>query len=125
MKAFCFLSTIVILIFSNKAWALENPMLTSANNCSDLACVRNNIDIIDAEIVKLISLRLTHVKKAGELKQGKQAIHDPARENQIISKVTQLASKEGYPGFIIEKVYRTLLIQTKLYEQQTQIIQSK
>ena len=116
-----FLSAIILLLSSN-AFAsvkIEESNLTQAKNCPNLICVRNNIDTIDSEIVKLIGLRLTFVKRAGELKKGKQAIHDQARENQIILKVTQLASKDGYPGYIAAEVYKTLLTQANIYEKNT------
>lgn len=122
MKKLFFLCAIIVLTFSNSVLASAvsgDKKLVSPNDCSNLLCVRNNIDIIDADIVRLIGLRLTYVKRAGELK-GKQPIHDQKREEQIILKVTQLASKAGYPGSIAAEVYKTILAQANIYEQQVQ-----
>jgi isochorismate pyruvate lyase len=121
MKVAYLLSAIISFLFSANVFAsigLENTKIIPATNCATLICVRSNIDIIDSEIVKLIGSRLAYVKRAGELKKGKQGIHDQVRENQIILKVAQLASKEGYPGFIAAEVYKTLLAQANIYEQQ-------
>jgi isochorismate pyruvate lyase len=121
MKVNILFLSITILFLSSNAFAsvkIEKSNLTQARSCPNLTCVRNNIDTIDSEIVKLIGLRLTFVKRAGKLKKGKQAIHDQVRENQIILKVTQLASKNGYPGFIAAEVYKTLLTQANIYEQE-------
>lgn len=107
--------------FNNDILHFLKPELTPARNCQSLICVRNNIDIIDSQIVKLIGLRLTYVKRAGELKKGKQPIHDQVRENQIILKVSQLATKMGYPGSIAAEIYKTLLIQTNTYEKNSNI----
>lgn len=111
-KYLTYIALIIIIFLSSNAFAS-----TKIKNCLNLICVRNNIDTIDSQIVKLIGLRLAYVKRAGELKKGKQAIHDPARENQIILKVTQLALENGYPGFIAAEIYKTLLIQANIYEQ--------
>ena len=124
MRLFILL-TITILFFSTNVQSaneIQNMNLTPAKNCSDLNCVRNNIDKIDTEIIKLIGLRLSYVEKAGKLKPTKK-IHDQARENQIILKVTNLAIKEGYPGTIAAEIYKTLLIQMNNYESRTQNIQ--
>lgn len=113
------LFSIMILIFSTNVFsstASKKVNLIPAKHCSDLICVRNNIDLIDADIVRLIGLRLMYVERAGELKKGKMATHDQARENQIILKVTKLAEKEGYESSIIIEVYKTLLTQTNIYE---------
>lgn len=119
MKLFFYFFLITILIFTKPASAsIDSSQSISAKNCPNLLCVRNNIDAIDSEIIKLIGLRLTYVQRAAELKKNKQPIHDQTRENQIILKVTQLALKDGYPGSIAAEIYKTLLIQTNIYEQQ-------
>lgn len=50
--------------------------------------LRDGIDLIDDEILKLLDKRMEHVKKIGELKQSRgSAIYRPERERAIISRL--------------------------------------
>lgn len=123
MKKFILLNLIFFCIVSINATAFneqKNLNLSLSKDCTNLTCVRQNIDLIDSEIVKLIGLRLTYVKRAGELKQGNQPVHNQAREDQILANVVKLAKKYGYPSFIAAEIYKTILIQTNLYEKSGQ-----
>ncbi len=55
----------ILLLIGSGALAANFPQPTPATACQTLTCVRKSIDHIDAEIVKLIGLRLTYVKRAG------------------------------------------------------------
>lgn len=107
---------IFFLLLTSQAFACDAPSLTTPKNCQNLPCVRKNIDTIDAEIVDLIGTRLQYVKRAGELKKSKMSVHDQAREDEILLKVSQMAMKEGYPPSIATEIYKTLLKQTNQYE---------
>ena len=110
-----FLVSILLLLGSSTIFA-STAVTQPAEQCQTLICVRQNIDIIDASMVALIGQRLTYVKRAGELKRGKQAVHDAAREQQILMRITQLAKAAGYSPVIAVAVYKTLLLQTNQYE---------
>lgn len=109
------LTTISILLFTSLT-ICANQKTTSAEECLTLICVRNNIDQIDQQIVKLIGQRLAYVKRAGEIKSEPKKINDQKRESQILSSVRKLAEKEGYPGSIAVKIFKTILRQSKIYE---------
>ena len=108
----------VFLLFGSSTVFASTPALLPAEQCQTLTCVRHHIDIIDANMVMLVGQRLTYVKRAGELKQGKQAVHDAAREQQILMRITQLAKAAGYSPAIAVAIYKTLLLQTNQYERQ-------
>ena len=95
-------------------------LATPAQNCKTLSCVRKNIDIIDQQMVKLIGQRLTYVKRAGELKGHKIPVYDPAREKVILDTVGQQAEKQGYPASIAQDVFKTILNQSRTYEEKSQ-----
>ena len=84
--------------------------------CSNLTCVRECIDSIDAQIVNLIGQRLSYVKRAGEIKGKNIPIHDQKRENQILEKVGFLAEKQGYPAELAKSIYKTILETSNHYE---------
>lgn len=101
----------LFLMYSSLAWA------TSAENCQTLSCVRAGIDAIDQHIVVLISERLAYVKKAAELKQqDKKAVHDAAREQNILTSVSLQAQQLGYDGKIAQAIFKTILYQSNQYE---------
>ena len=61
----------------------------------DLAEIRHRIDGIDTQLTELIKERLAIMEKVAETKRAQnKPIYDPARERDIISRVTGLAGKE-------------------------------
>ncbi len=61
----------------------------------DLAEIRHRIDGIDTQLTELIKERLAIMEKVAETKRAEnKPIYDPARERDIISRVTGLAGKE-------------------------------
>lgn len=70
--------------------------------------VRNRIEQIDSELVKMIAQRSQSVKAAA-FKSGHSAVRAPDRAQQVIDKVSKQATEAGLPTVIIEKVYRTMI----------------
>lgn len=71
--------------------------------------VRNHIDQIDSELVKLIAQRAQCVKAAAAFKTDQESVRAPDRVQQVIVRVRERASNEGLPEVIIEKVYRSMI----------------
>lgn len=117
MKNYKPIFAIILSLLPFCVFAHSLKMPTSAENCSTLPCVRKNIDQIDQQIVVLLGKRLTYVKRAGELKQNKKPIHDQARENRILKKVGKQAEQQGYSADIAQAVFKTILIQSNIYEE--------
>ena len=76
--------------------------------------IRKRIDDADARIVKLIAERIRQAQAIGQekQKQGLQ-IQDPAREEQVIEHVRELARREGISEHDIETVYRHIVSASK------------
>ncbi len=77
--------------------------------CKDMNEVRENIDRIDSEIVKLISLRSRFVSQAAGFKKTKEDVKAPKRVEEVIARVRTLADFEGIDPDIVENVYRTMI----------------
>ncbi len=77
--------------------------------CERLENVRENIDRIDREIVKLISERSSYVRQAAKLKKTTDEVRAPKRVEEVIAKVRTLAEKEELDPDIAEEVYRTMI----------------
>lgn len=78
-------------------------------NYSSIEEVRNRIDRIDSELVKMIAQRSQCVKAAAAFKSDHSAVRAPDRVQQVIDKVCKQATEAGLPPVIIEKVYRTMI----------------
>lgn len=79
------------------------------NDCKDLNQVRENIDRIDNQIVKLIAERSYYVKQAAGFKKDTQAVKAPNRVEMIVEKVRRLAEENNLNPDIIETVYRNMI----------------
>ncbi len=77
--------------------------------CRSLEEVRENIDRIDREIVRLIAERSVYVKEAAVFKKTTTDVKAPARVEEVISKVRGLAVEHNLEPDIAEKVYRILI----------------
>lgn len=78
-------------------------------NFSSIEDIRNRIDEIDSELVKLIAQRSKCVKAAAAFKIDHSAVRAPDRVQQVINKVRKQANEAGLPEVIIEKVYRSMI----------------
>lgn len=71
--------------------------------------VRNNIDRIDEQIVKLLSERQSCVHLAARFKKTTDDVKAPARVEAVIKKVRNLATLHNLDASIAEAVYRTMI----------------
>lgn len=98
-------------------------MIMQAKKCNSLAEIREQIDLLDGEIIKLLNLRYTYVKAASCFKRDEDAVRAPDRVQQVIDKVRLLASEVSLPPSLAEAVYRVLISQfvaLELNEHKTQ-----
>jgi len=77
--------------------------------CNSIEEVRNNINNIDEQIVKLIALRGEFVNQAARFKKDSNAVKAPKRVEEVISKVRNLAKAIGANEEVVENVYRTMI----------------
>lgn len=77
--------------------------------CENLEEVRENIDRIDREIVKLIAERSTYVVQAANFKKNSDEVKAPQRVEKVINKVRNLACENNVNPDIVEKIYREMI----------------
>ena len=77
--------------------------------CKNIREVRNNINNIDEQIVKLIALRGSFVKQAAKFKKDSDDVKAPKRVEEVINKVKDLAKSTSANEEILENVYRTMI----------------
>ncbi|MDD2887248.1 MAG: chorismate mutase [Aliarcobacter sp.] len=77
--------------------------------CNSIDEVRNNINNIDEQIVKLIALRGGFVKQAATFKKDSEDVKAPKRVEEVISKVKNIARLNGANEEVVENIYRTMI----------------
>lgn len=71
--------------------------------------VREEIDGIDREIVRLLAARSRYVELAARFKQTIEDVAAPRRVEQVIARVRRLAAEHELDPGIVERVYRTMI----------------
>jgi len=72
--------------------------------------IRSEIDQIDAEIVRLLSVRLSAVMRAFQIKRAAGlALLDPDREEQIVDHAVERATELELPKKQVRKIFRQIL----------------
>lgn len=77
--------------------------------CESLEQVRENIDRIDNEIIKLIAERGTYVVQASVFKKDEDGVKDTNRVEKVIEKVRARANEYGANPDMVEALYREMI----------------
>ena len=84
-------------------------MAKPGEDCQTMAEVREGVDALDRELVALLVKRQAYMSAAGRIKQDRDAVHDEARIEDVVSKVLAEARKQGLSEDIAEQVWRKLI----------------
>lgn len=78
-------------------------------DCKSLDEVRENIDRIDDEIIKLMAQRGQYVLAASAFKKDRKAVGAPERVAAVILKVRKKAEAYGADPDMVENLYRMMI----------------
>lgn len=92
------------------------PSVNGGKCCATLLEVRDNIDRLDREIVRLMAERGQYVAEAGRFKANPAAVSAPARVEAIIAKVKTVARENGLAESVVERSYRAMIAAFEDYE---------
>ncbi len=90
-------------------WIDEATAQTPAGTCRSMDEVRAGIDQLDREIVALLAERAGYIRQAARIKGRLQEIVDPARIEQVVTRVRALAAGRGLPPDLVESLYRLMI----------------
>ena len=80
------------------------------NECTNIEEIRNSIDVIDEEILKLLGERYKFVKEIIKFKEPtKDSIIAKKRYKEVIAKRREWAERVGLSPDIIEEIYKILI----------------
>ncbi|MFD2170009.1 chorismate mutase [Tumebacillus lipolyticus] len=77
--------------------------------CKSIEEVRDCINRIDDQIVRLIAERSQYVSEAIKYKKLPQEVNVPRRNEEIIQRVRELSNHYGLDPIIAEGVYRSMI----------------
>ncbi len=84
---------------------------------SDLDTLREGIDKLDAQILKLLAERVRFVIAVGDYKRKHGlAVYDPHRERSILDRLSRMASPPLDEGFV-RRVFERLIDESRRIEQ--------
>jgi isochorismate pyruvate lyase len=88
----------------------------SPEDCRTMAEVRQGVDALDRALVSLLAERQRYMDAAARIKADRAAVRDPARIEEVVSKVKAAARDAGLSEAIAEPVWRTLIEQCISHE---------
>ena len=97
------------ILISTSSFSMTND--SKEEKCPDLTCVRKNIDTLNVEIMKLLSLRMKYVYQAGDIKyaNNKLTATDQKRANAVIEQVKTLSTEYNLPQEYVNKIFTIIV----------------
>ncbi len=71
--------------------------------------IRTAIDVVDADLVRLLARRERLVRRAAPLKRDAQAVRAPGRVEQVITRARAQAVTAGADPDVVERIYRAMV----------------
>ena len=88
---------------------MQKHVISPPQDCTSMPELRLAIDALDENIVALLARRQTYIDRAAMLKTSRDQVRDPARIEDVISKVVAAGKKAGLSPDIAEPVWRALI----------------
>lgn len=84
-------------------------LIMKPENCSNIQDIRNEIDNLDRQIIKLIGKRFKYVKAAAKFKPNETSVKAPERFQSMLEQRKNWAEQENLDPNVIENIYRDLV----------------
>lgn len=83
---------------------MKNP-----DECANIQEVREEIDIIDREVIQALSKRFQYVIAAARFKTSEASVRSPDRFEAMLQQRREWAQESGLNPDVVENVYRDLV----------------
>lgn len=83
--------------------------MKAPDECSDIQEVREEIDIIDREVIEALSKRFQYVIAAARFKTSEASVKAPDRFQAMLQQRREWAQEAGLNADVVEKLYRDLV----------------
>ncbi|MBD0307253.1 MAG: isochorismate lyase [Microcoleus sp. T1-bin1] len=83
---------------------MKNP-----DECANIQEVREEIDIIDREVIEALSKRFQYVIAAARFKTSEASVRSPDRFQAMLQQRREWAQESGLNPDVVENIYRDLV----------------
>lgn len=87
----------------------KESMAKAPDDCQTMAEVREGVDALDRELVRLLVMRQGYMHAAARIKPNRAAVYDADRIEDVVAKVLIEAKAQGLSADIAEPVWRKLI----------------
>ncbi|MEL6687747.1 MAG: chorismate mutase [Pseudomonadota bacterium] len=94
-------------------------MAKAPEQCQTMVEVREGVDALDRELVRLLVIRQGYMDAAARIKPNRAAVYDAERIEDVVSKVLAEAEIQGLSAEIAEPVWRKLIERCIAHEFET------
>ena len=94
-------------------------MAKQPDECLTMAEVREGVDALDRELVRLLVTRQGYMHAAARIKPNREAVYDADRIEDVVAKVLKEARSQGLSADIAEPVWRKLIERCIAHEFET------
>lgn len=84
-------------------------MVKQPDDCQTMVEVREGVDALDRELVRLLVTRQGYMHAAARIKPNRAAVYDSDRIEDVVAKVLVEAKDKGLSADIAEPVWRKLI----------------
>ncbi|RKQ69110.1 isochorismate pyruvate lyase [Litorimonas taeanensis] len=84
-------------------------MTPKPDDCKTMSDVRQGVDMLDRELVRLLVIRQGYMHAAARIKQSRDSVYDEDRIEDVVAKVLVEANALGLSQEIAEPVWRKLI----------------
>jgi isochorismate pyruvate lyase len=83
--------------------------MKSPDECANIHEVRDEIDIIDREVIDALSKRFQYVIAAARFKTSEASVRSPDRFQAMLQQRREWAQESGLNPDVVENIYRDLV----------------
>lgn len=83
--------------------------MKTPDECANILEVREEIDLIDREVIDALSKRFQYVVAAARFKTSEASVRAPDRFYAMLQKRREWAQEAGLNADVVEKLYRDLV----------------
>ena len=83
--------------------------MKSPDECANIHEVREEIDIIDREVIEALSKRFQYVIAAARFKTSEASVRSPERFQAMLQQRREWAQESGLNPDVVENIYRDLV----------------
>ena len=103
--------------FSDKQISqLKETLGLKKSQCTTMAELRSEIDVLDQKIVELLMVRSTFMHQAAHIKKDRNTVRDQDRVEDVMSKVSKYAEEVGADPNLVSDIYRMMIEWSINYE---------